>query len=88
MSPECSCARHLSPHWTPQPTTNINHWWLTQQQLEKTEKTLQAKTMFIIIQQILLNIGFIAHCMAGTAAATLGCRSEKSGKLPSKRQRK
>ena len=31
--------------------------------------------MFIIIQQILLNIGFIAH-MAGTAA-TLGCHSEE-----------
>ena len=36
--------------------------------------------MFIIIQQILLNIGFIAH-MAGTAAATLGCRSGKKGEI-------
>ena len=31
--------------------------------------------MFIIIQQILLNIGFIAY-IVGTAA-TLGCHSEK-----------
>ena len=67
-----------SLHWAPKPTTNINHWWLTKQQLEK--KNLVAKNMFIIIQQILLNIGFIAH-MAGTAAATLGCHSEKNGKL-------
>ena len=64
-----------SLHWAPKPTTNTNHCiggWTN----SNLKKTLHAKNMFIIIQQILLNIGFIAH-MAGTAAATLGCRSEK-----------